>query len=248
MRLDALLLARELFDSRARAQAAIKQGQVIVNGTVAAKPSQNVSEDAEISLSDSVLKWASRAGLKLEHGLALFGVSPKGREALDVGSSTGGFVDVLLAWGAARVTAVDVGTDQLIDRLREDDRVEVREQTDARDLTEDHLPARPDFVTTDVSFISMTKALGPALAFAADGADFIGLIKPQFEVGRKGLAKGGIVKDDALRSAARDDVVTWLNGLDGWQVVAVTDSPITGGDGNVEYLVHAQKEMKQETK
>ncbi len=238
-RLDHLLVARGLFATRAQAQAAIAAGGVSVDGAPARKASQSVPEDAVVA-AQPAHPWASRAGVKLAHALDTFAVDPAGRASLDVGASTGGFVDVLLANGARHVTAVDVGRDQLLDRLREDARVTAHEGLDARALTPAHMPEPPSLIVADLSFIAVEKALGPALALAAPAADVIALFKPQFQVGRAHVGKGGVVKDPAAIAAGLARLVRWLD-AQGWATRAASPSPIAGGDGNRETLLWARR-------
>ncbi|MGB0921142.1 MAG: TlyA family RNA methyltransferase [Alphaproteobacteria bacterium] len=240
-RLDQVLVARGLVASRARAQAEIAAGSVLVNGAAATKPSQKISDTDAVSLEVPAIPYVSRAGLKLAKALEVFDVKVAGKRALDLGASTGGFVEVLLAAGATHVTGVDVGQGQLHAKLVTDSRVTSLENTDARALTAE-LAGAPQIITSDMSFISLTKALQPALDLAAAGADLLALVKPQFEVGRKAVGRGGIVKDEALRQAALQNVRDWVNEQQGWQVIASADSPILGGDGNKEFLLHARKE------
>ena len=232
MRADLYLVQNGYFDSRARAQAAIKAGLVRVDGGVLKKPSVTIPEGASVEAGE-VHPYVSRGGLKLAHALDQFRVDPKGRVCLDVGSSTGGFTDVLLRGGASRVYAVDVGRDQLHASLRDDPRVISMEGQDARELTASMFDPTPDLLVCDASFISITKVLGPALSLTKEA---VLLIKPQFEVGRENIGKGGIVQAGAEESL--DAVKLWLRG-DAWQTKAVTDSPIRGGSGNAEYLLHA---------
>lgn len=240
-RLDQALVARGLMPSRARAQAEIAAGTVLVNGTVVQKAAAKISETDVLTLSAPSIPYVSRAGLKLAGALDVFDVKVQGRQALDLGASTGGFVEVLLAHGAAHVVAVDVGHGQLHEKVASDARVSNLEGTDARNLAADMLPYAPDLITTDMSFISLTKALQPALDLAAPGADLIALVKPQFEVGRANIGRGGIVKDEAARQKALSDVRGWIE-QQGWSVAGTADSPIKGSDGNAEFLLHARKE------
>ncbi|QFR34300.1 TlyA family RNA methyltransferase [Ancylobacter sp. TS-1] len=237
-RADRVLVERGLFDSRARAQAAIAAGLVSADGRAVAKPSDMIAANAVIEAREAY-EWVSRAGLKLEAALDAAGLSVAGLEALDVGASTGGFTQVLLARGAARVHAVDVGRDQLHARLRGDPRVVSREATDIRSLVPGALPAA-GIVVIDVSFISLEQVLPAALAHAAPGAHLVALVKPQFEVGRDKLSRGGIVKDAAARAAAADRIADLLAGQ-GWRVTHRLASPILGGDGNEEFLLVAAR-------
>lgn len=237
-RADRVLVARGLFDSRARAQAAIAAGLVSVAGRRVAKPSEMIAGDAEIEAREAY-EWVSRAGLKLEAALDAAGLNVTGAEALDVGASTGGFSQVLLARGAKRVHAVDVGRDQLHARLRGDARLVSLEETDIRALAPGALPPA-DIVTIDVSFISLEQVLPAALAHAAPGARLVALVKPQFEVGRDKLSKGGIVRDAQARLEATERIVALL-ATRGWTVTTRLASPILGGDGNEEFLLVAAR-------
>jgi 23S rRNA (cytidine1920-2'-O)/16S rRNA (cytidine1409-2'-O)-methyltransferase len=240
-RLDIALVERGLVPTRARARDAILRGHVTVDGALAARPAQNVEPDAAIAVDDPAAGYVSRGSLKLIAGLDRFGYSPTGRAALDIGASTGGFTQVLLARGAKRVFAVDVGHGQLDARLAEDPRVVPLERLNARDLTGRHVPEAPGLVVCDVSFIGLELALPPALALARPGARLVALVKPQFEVGRSHIGKGGIVRDPALHEAACARISRWLEAEVGWQVLGLTPSPIEGSDGNREFLVAARK-------
>lgn len=236
-RADKVLVALGHFDSRAAAQAAIAAGKVRVAGRAIGKASEKISPNARIE-AEPEHPWVSRAGLKLAHALEAFEVDPRGLHCLDIGASTGGFTEVLLAGGAASVVAVDVGRDQLHARLRGEARVTSLEATDARSLTPEALGTPPDLVVCDASFISLHKLLGIPLALAAHQAQLIALFKPQFEVGRDHIGKGGIVTDQAATARAEQAFVDWLAEQD-WQVQARADSPIKGGDGNAERLIYA---------
>ena len=238
-RLDLLLLERGLFDSRARAQVAIAAGTVRVAGGAALKPAALVDEEAEIEAA-LAHPWVGRGALKLEHALTLWPVSVQGRVVLDVGASTGGFTEVCLQRGAARVYAVDVGRGQLHGRLRRDARVADLSGIDARALETTLIPEPVELIVCDVSFIGLAKALPQALKLAGPRADLIALIKPQFEVGPAKVGKGGLVRDEADRRAALDAVSAFLEGA-GWPVQATADSPILGGEGAQEYLLWAQQ-------
>lgn len=198
-----------------------------------------IAEDAEITATPAH-PWVGRGGLKLDHALTLWPVAVAGRTVLDVGASTGGFTQVCLSRGAARVYAVDVGRGQLHPSLASDPRVVELSGTDARVLDATLIPTPPDLIVTDVSFIALSKALPAALALAGEGAELVALVKPQFEVGRDGVGKGGLVKDKAARAQALADVVAWLENV-AWRVLATADSPVTGGDGNREFLLRAVK-------
>ncbi len=238
-RADVVLVERGLFDSRAKARAAIEAGGVVVGGRTLAKASELVDEAAAIE-AVAAHPYVGRGALKLSHALGLWPVLVEGRTVLDVGASTGGFTEVSLERGAARVYAVDVGRGQLHPKLAGDPRVVGLEGVDARNLTAAMIPVAPDLIVTDVSFIGLAKVLPAALRLATFGADLVALVKPQFEVGPDNVGKGGLVKDEAARAQALDDVVEFLRGS-GWIVRATADSPITGGDGNHEYLLWAQR-------
>lgn len=184
----------------------------------------------------------SRGGLKLDHALQAFGIDVTGAVGLDVGASTGGFTDVLLTRGAVRVYAVDVGYGQLNWKLRSDDRVVVLERTNARNLTSEQIPEPVDIVVCDASFIGLEKVLPVPLQFVRPGGRLIALIKPQFEVGRGEVGKGGIVRDESLRDAVCRRIEDWVAGLPGWSVTGIVESPVTGADGNVEFLIAARRE------
>ncbi len=239
MRLDHYLVQHGLAESRAKAQAAIAAGLVSIDGAAALKPAQKVAPGARVALEGEVHPYVSRGGVKLEAALRAMKVDPAGKTCLDLGASTGGFTDVLLMRGAAKVYAVDVGTGQLHEKIAGDSRVISLEKTHAKDLTPALIPDPIEVIVCDVSFISLKKALPPALALAAPGAMLIALIKPQFEVGREGLGKGGVVKD-GLGEKAAADIRAWIEDL-GWNVIGLIDSPIKGGDGNTEFLLGAMK-------
>jgi len=238
-RADLLLVERGLFESRAKARAAIEAGGVSANGRVVLKPSETLDEAAEV-VAVAAHPWVGRGALKLVHALESWPVAVAGRVVMDVGASTGGFTEVCLVKGAARVYAVDVGRGQLHATLVGDPRVANLEATDARDLTPALIPDAPQLVVSDVSFIGLAKALPAALALAAEDADLIALVKPQFEVGPDRVGKGGLVKDEAARAEALAAVIAFLEGA-GWVAQAAIDSPIAGGDGNLEYLLWAKK-------
>lgn len=239
MRIDHLLVSRGLFDSRARAQAAIDAGLVTADGVVVKKASAKVADDAVIE-AEPAHPWVGRGALKLDHALSLWPVAVEGRVVLDVGASTGGFTEVCLERGAARVYAVDVGHGQMHPRVAASDRVVNLDRTDARDLTLDLIPEAPQLIVCDASFIGLAKVLPAALALAEPSADLVTLVKPQFEADRPGGSKKGVVKDADVRAAAVASVSAWLESV-GWSVQATAESPITGGDGNVEYLLWARR-------
>lgn len=239
-RVDQLLVERGLAESRARAQALILAGLVFVGERKVAKAGETVPNDALIDVRGRDHPWVSRGGIKLAHALDHFKIDVTGMTAIDVGSSTGGFTDVLLTRGAAHVFAVDSGTNQLAWKLRQDDRVTVHEQTSARIITDAHITRPIDIVVCDASFIALDKVLPVPMAFARPGAWLAALIKPQFEVERDQIGKGGVVRDTDLHTAVCDRVMRWLESID-WPVTGLTQSPITGPSGNVEFLVAAQK-------
>ena len=238
-RLDQLLVARGLAESRAKAKAAIEAGGVTVDGAPAKAASQSVAEDAVLAYADAH-RWVGRGALKLDHALTLWPVAVEGRVVLDVGASTGGFTEVCLSRGAAKVFAVDVGSAQMHARVLADPRVVNLEQTDARDLTPALIPETPQLIVCDASFIGLAKVLPAALFLAAPDADLITLVKPQFEAAVPGGTKKGVVKDPAAQQAALSAVSDWLEG-EGWSVQATAASPITGADGNVEFLLWAKR-------
>jgi 23S rRNA (cytidine1920-2'-O)/16S rRNA (cytidine1409-2'-O)-methyltransferase len=244
-RVDQILADRGLAESRAKAQAYIMAGLVSVAGKKIDKPGQKIPSDAPVELKGKDHPWVSRGGIKLDHALRHFGVSAIGMVAMDVGSSTGGFTDVLLTGGAKRVYAVDSGTNQLAWKLRQDERVVVHEQTSARILTDQHVPEKVDIIVCDASFISLVKVLERPLEFAKDKAILIALVKPQFEAERSDVGKGGVVRDEAVRRAACEKVRNWLV-ESGWDILGMTESPITGPKGNVEFLIGAQKFRDQQ--
>lgn len=241
-RLDQILVRRGFYDSRSRARDAIARGAVLVEGKPVTKPGALVSETAEITLSDAARAYVSRAALKLIAGLDRFGFDPSGRVALDIGASTGGFTQVLLERGAEHVLAVDVGHDQLHAGLADDARVINLEGLNARDLAREHLGGHAvGAVVSDVSFISLKLALPPALALAAPGAFAVLLVKPQFEAGRAGIGKGGLLKDPSQGPVIAEDLARWLDQQPGWSAVGPIASPIEGQDGNHEFLIGGVK-------
>ena len=239
-RIDQLLVSRGLAESRARAQALIMAGLVFVETRKADKSGQQVAEDAEITVKGRDHPWVSRGGIKLSAAIEHFGLDPAGAVAMDIGSSTGGFTDVLLQNGAAHVFAVDSGTNQLAWKLRQDPRVTVLEQTSARVLTPEQIDRPCDWVVCDASFIGLAKVLERPLELAAPDCRLVALIKPQFEVGREEVGKGGVVRDPALHARVCDEVRGWLESS-GWIVDGIVESPITGPEGNVEFLISARR-------
>lgn len=241
VRLDHLLVVRGLAESRARAKAAIEAGGVTVDGVPAKAASQQVADDAAVDYVEAH-RFVGRGALKLDHALNLWPLAVAGRTALDVGASTGGFTEVLLERGAAKVFAIDVGQGQLHPRLAADPRVVNLERTDARDLDASIIAEPVDLIVCDASFIGLAKVLPAALSLAAPGADLATLVKPQFEMDRRAdVGRGGVVRDAQAREAALTRVVAWLEDL-GWRVRATADSPIVGGDGNREYLLWASRD------
>jgi len=230
---------RGLFESRAKARAAIEAGGVTADGRPVAKAADLLDEAAVVSATPAH-PWVGRGALKLVGALELWPVEVAGRVVVDVGASTGGFTEVCLSRGAQRVYAVDVGRGQLHPKLAANPRVVSLEATDARDLTAGLVPQPADLIVTDVSFIGLAKALPAALALARPGADLLALVKPQFEVGPERVGKGGLVKDEAVQAEALEGVKRFLEGA-GWTVRAAAESPIAGGDGNREFLLWAQK-------
>lgn len=239
-RADQLLVDRGLAESRTRAQALILAGLVYLGDRKVEKAGQSVADDAEFIVKGRDHPWVSRGGLKLDHALSHMDWDIKGAVAMDVGSSTGGFTDVMLSRGAAKVYAVDSGTNQLAWKLRQDPRVIVHEQTSARILTADHVPEALDLIVCDASFISLTKVLPVPLSFAKEGARLCALIKPQFEAERHEVGKKGVVRDAAVHARVCETIQSWLIG-EGWQVHGIVESPITGPEGNVEFLISATK-------
>ena len=241
VRADVALVALGLAESRARAQALIMAGVVYTAGARVDKPGQTLRADAPLEVRGADHPWVGRGGLKLEKALDHFAIDPAGLTCLDVGASTGGFTDVLLHRGAAKVYAVDVGRAQLAWKLRQDPRVAVREGVNARALTAAEVPEPVDLVTCDVSFIGLETVLPAPLALTASGARLIALIKPQFEVGRGQVGKGGIVRDTALHGEVCTRIEAWIGARPGWRVLGLTDSPIEGADGNREFLIAAAR-------
>jgi 23S rRNA (cytidine1920-2'-O)/16S rRNA (cytidine1409-2'-O)-methyltransferase len=241
IRVDQLLVDRGHAESRTRAQALVLAGLVFSGETKLAKPGTAMPADAPLEVRGRDHPWVSRGGIKLAHAIEHFGLDPVGVTAMDIGSSTGGFTDVLLTHGAAHVFAVDSGTNQLAWKLRQDPRVTVLEQTSARILTPAQITAPCSWVVCDASFISLAKVLEVPLALAARACRLVALIKPQFEVGREEVGKGGVVRDPALHQRVCDEVRGWLEGA-GWQVQGIVESPIKGPEGNVEFLISALRQ------
>ncbi|MFN3864845.1 MAG: TlyA family RNA methyltransferase [Erythrobacter sp.] len=239
-RVDQLLVERGLAESRARAQALVMAGLVFAGETRIDKPGHQLAEDAVLDVRGRDHPWVSRGGIKLAHALEHFGLDPAGAVAMDIGSSTGGFTDVLLSHGASHVFCVDSGTNQLAWKLREDPRVTVLEQLSARLLTADHITQPCNWVVCDASFISLAKVLEVPLRLAAPQCQLVALIKPQFEVTREEVGKGGVVREGALHRRVCGKVQAWIEAL-GWAVQGIATSPITGPQGNVEFLISARR-------
>ena len=240
-RVDALVVARGLAESKTKAQALILAGKVFSGTRRLDKAGQAIAEDAPLEVRGRDHPWASRGGVKLAHALEAFAIDPTGRIALDIGAATGGFTDVLLAKGASRVYAVDVGHGQFDWRLRSDERVVVLERTNARHLTAELVPDAVGMVVCDASFIGLRTVLPASLEMAARGALLVALIKPQFEVGKEKVGKHGVVRDPALHEQVCADIRKWLESLPNWRVLGIVRSPITGPRGNVEFLIAAEK-------
>jgi 23S rRNA (cytidine1920-2'-O)/16S rRNA (cytidine1409-2'-O)-methyltransferase len=239
-RADQLLVERGLAESRAKAQALILAGLVFSGEARVDKPGTALRTDAALEVRGQDHPWVSRGGVKLDHALTHFGIDPAGLTCLDVGASTGGFTDVLLARGAARVYAVDVGHGQLAWKLRQDARVLVLERTNARHLTRAEVPEPVQLIACDASFIGLETVLPAPMALAARGAWLVALIKPQFEVGKERVGKGGVVRNPALHAEVCERIAGWLGAQPGWRVLGVTQSPIAGPEGNLEFLIAAR--------
>ncbi len=239
-RLDEVLVARGLAQSRSRARDAILRGTISVNGVPARKPSQGVFADDDIQTTDVAKRFVSRAALKLLHGLQHFNMSAKDRVALDLGASTGGFTQVLLEGGASHVIAIDVGHGQMVSHVASDPRVTLLESLNSRDVTDEEVPPTVSLIVADVSFISLRLALMPTLSLVAGGTELLVLLKPQFEVGRHFVGRGGIVSDPEQHERVCNEVSGFLD-AQGWTVKGVTPSPMEGGDGNLEFLLAAVK-------
>jgi len=239
-RVDHLLVERGLAESRTRAQALVMAGLVFSGETKIAKPGQQIIADAALEVRGRDHPWVSRGGIKLAHAIEHFEIDVSGAVAMDIGSSTGGFTDVMLQGGASHVFAVDSGTNQLAWKLRQDDRVTVFEQTSARILTRDHITRDCNLVVCDASFIGLAKVLERPLELAAHECRLVALIKPQFEVEKHEVGKGGVVRDAVLHERVCGEVRKWLEGL-GWRIEGIVQSPITGPQGNIEFLISAQR-------
>ena len=240
-RADLLLVALGLAESRAKAQALILAGKVFTDAKRVEKAGDLLTEGVPIEVRGQDHPWVSRGGLKLAHALTHFGLNPEGRICIDLGASTGGFTDVLLQHGAARVYAVDVGHGQLAWKLRQDPRVQVLEKTNARYLDASMIPEPIGALVCDASFIGLRTILPAPLTLCAPGAFAVALIKPQFEAGPGQVGKGGVVRDPALHHSICAMITDWWAGLAGWQVLGITESPITGPEGNKEFLIAARR-------
>nr|WP_294917921.1 TlyA family RNA methyltransferase [uncultured Neokomagataea sp.] len=243
-RVDQLLVDRGLVESRTRAQALIMAGLAYSGDRRIAKAGDQLPEDAPLSLKGQDHPWVSRGGLKLIHGIEHFGFNPEGRIAVDVGASTGGFTDVLLTNGAQKVYAVDVGHGQLAWKIRSDERVIVMEKTNARALTAEQIPDPIGAVVCDASFISLKTVLPAALALTTEDAWAIALIKPQFEAGRAEVGAKGVVRDPLVHERVCSEIQEWFNNQPGWTVIGIERSPITGPEGNVEFLIAARRTVE----
>ena len=241
-RADQLLVDRGLAESRTRAQALILAGLAFVGDRKIDKAGQQLADDADVSVKGRDHPWVSRGGIKLDHALAHLGWDVAGAVAIDVGSSTGGFTDVMLSRGVVRVYAVDSGTNQLAWKLRQDERVIVHEQTSARILTPTHIPEPVDLIVCDASFIALSKVLPVPMSFAKAGARMVALIKPQFEAERHEVGKKGVIRDAAVHARVCAEVRAWMES-EGWQVNDLVESPITGPEGNVEFLIAATRRV-----
>ncbi|MDH3658460.1 MAG: TlyA family RNA methyltransferase [Alphaproteobacteria bacterium] len=241
VRADQLVVERGLAETRTKAQALIIAGSVFTGEQRVDKPGQTMPDDTELELRGQALPYVSRGGLKLAHGLDHFDLDPAGMTAIDVGASTGGFTDVLLQRGAVSVYAVDVGHGQLDWRLRNDPRVAVLEKTNARYLTSNEIGDPIDLVVCDASFISLRTVLPASLALVKAGGWLVALIKPQFEVGKGEVGKGGVIRDEALHRRVCDEIETWLSKDCGWTVLGITPSPVLGPKGNREFLIAARR-------
>jgi len=243
IRLDQLLVDRGLVESKSRAQALIMAGLVFTGEKRLDKPGLSVADDLQIDLRGQDHPWVSRGGLKLAKAIGTFPIDPAGKTAIDVGASTGGFTDVLLQNGAAKVYSVDVGQGQLAWKLRQDPRVVVLEKTNARHLTTEQIPEPVDLVVCDASFIGLEIVLPAALALTKPHAWLAALIKPQFEVGKGRVGKGGVVREPELHKEVCDRIEAWVNALPGWTVRGIVESPIKGPEGNIEFLIAAEKSL-----
>lgn len=240
-RADQLLVEQGLAESRAKAQALILAGLVGCGGRRIDKPGQELAANAALSVRGQDHPWVSRGGVKLAHALHHFGIEVAGKTALDIGASTGGFTDVLLSLGVRRVYAVDVGHGQLAWKLRQDPRVVVRERVNVRYVTRDQVPEPVDIITCDASFIGLATVLPAPLALAAERAELVALVKPQFEAGREHVGKGGVVRDPEVHREVCERAAAWVTAQPGWTVAGIVESPILGPQGNREFLLYARR-------
>jgi len=239
IRADIALFERGLVESRSKASALIMAGKVYAYEKRIEKAGELILQTQSLTVRSPKHKWVGRGGLKLDHGLKHFELTPKSRICLDIGSSTGGFTDVLLHYGASKVYAIDVGYGQLDSKLRNDDRVIVKERTNARYMSSEVVPESVDAIVCDASFIGLRTILPMPMKLASDGCWLVALIKPQFEVGPKKVGKGGIVRDDSERINIYQEIYQWLSNIQGWTVIGSTESPIKGANGNIEFLIAA---------
>ncbi len=240
LRLDQALVERGLASSRSKAQALISDGCVLLNGSAVRKASQKVQEDSHLSITGPNDDWVGRGALKLSAALEYFQIDPANMIAADIGASTGGFCEVLLRQNVRKIYAVDVGRDQLHPRIKNDPRVIDLSGVNAKGITADVIPDQLNLVVSDVSFISLKKALPATLQLCLNGAVLLALVKPQFEAGREHIGKGGIVRNEQIQEQVRADLANWINTQPGWQSLGTTKSPITGSDGNQEFLLGAR--------
>jgi 23S rRNA (cytidine1920-2'-O)/16S rRNA (cytidine1409-2'-O)-methyltransferase len=246
VRLDQALVDRGLIETRTRAQALVMAGKVFSGERKMDKAGQKIPADMPLEVRGQDHPWVSRGGLKLAKAIEQFGIDATGLTAIDVGASTGGFTDVLLQNGARKVYAVDVGYGQLAHKLRTDDRVVVMERTNARHLSAEDIPEAVDMVVCDASFIGLRTVLPAAMALARDGAWLVALIKPQFEVGKDRVGKGGVVRDPDLHSEVCETIREWVEAMPDWSVLGVTESPIKGPEGNIEFLIAARRTVRSD--
>lgn len=241
-RVDVLLVDRGLVESRTKAQALIMAGLVFNKEQRVNKAGDMVREDTELSVKQQPHPWVSRGGIKLDHALSSFNLSPQGLNCIDVGASTGGFTDVLLTNGANKVYAVDVGHGQLAWKIRSDERVVVHEKCNARYLTAEIIPEPVQVIVCDASFISLKTVLPAALSLCQSGGWAVALIKPQFEAGREHVGSKGVVRDPAIHEKVCQEIKSWWETLENWDILGIETSPITGPEGNVEFLIAAKKQ------
>ena len=240
-RADVLVFENGFASSRERAKTIISEGQVYIGGKKVSKPSDKFLESLKVDVKVNPLVYVSRAGLKLEKAIEAFNLNLEGMTVMDIGSSTGGFTECMLAEGASKVYAIDVGKDQLVEKLRKDSRVVVMEETNIRDIRQEEINEEIDFITIDVSFISLKLVIPIAIKFLKDGGELVALIKPQFEVGKDNIGKKGIVKDEKLHIKVLESIIGLCNELD-LKVKDLTFSPISGSKGNIEFLIYIRKE------